>query len=79
MIIKDLEISKELSGKELSAVRGGGVNTAQQNGPIQATFAGVSLFSPNTQIAPQTLSQSNLDFNISTVVASAGVLTGQLS
>lgn len=41
MMIKDLEISKELTGEELSAVRGGGVSQSQQ--AVGAIYSGYQM------------------------------------
>jgi len=80
MFIKDLEISKELSGKELSAVRGGGIQSANQFGSLQLVGGSlVSIGSPNVQANPQTLTQTMTDVNVATVVASANVGLFQIS
>jgi hypothetical protein len=47
MMIKDLEMSKELAGEELSEVRGGAntlVQISEQNAPV--SVAGGGVFSP---------------------------------
>ena len=80
MFIKDLEISKELSGKELSAVRGGGIQSANQFGSVQFVGGGLlSIGSPNVQANPQTLTQTMTDVNVATIIASANVLVPQIS
>ena len=65
MIIKDLEISKELSGKELSAVRGGGTNIGVQGG-IVAAQGGLSFFSPMTFVNAPSQTQTNTEVEINT-------------
>jgi hypothetical protein len=75
LIIKDLETSKELSGKELSAVRGG--NSALFQGG-QAVLGGfgignttVALNIPigvQTEVNPVTI----VDLNLANIIGSAG-------
>ena len=62
MMIKDLEMSKELNGEELSAVRGGGtaVTTAGIVGPV--LNGNGSLI--DIQVAPIIVNQIALDFNL---------------
>jgi len=70
MLIKDLEMSKELNGEELSAVRGGtAITTAGIIGPV--LNGNGSLI--DLQVAPIIVNQIALDFNIdvSNVTATA--------
>ena len=77
MEIKDLAVSKELSAEELEAVKGGS-NIALVQGPVQmAGNGGFNFASPNVQIAPQTVTQTDTTVDIATVIASAGTLIGQ--
>jgi hypothetical protein len=82
MMIKDLEISKELTGKDLSAVRGG-ANFALVGGLNQAVFQGGGIFSPNTNVAVNvpTVTQADIhpeiNLNLANVLASANTLLGQ--
>jgi hypothetical protein len=71
MMIKDLEISKELSGKELSAVRGGGLNFGVQGGVVAAQ-PGLSFFSPQTIVNTPVLVQTNteVDLNLANIIGS---------
>jgi hypothetical protein len=83
MMIKDLEISKELSGKDLSAVRGG--NFALVGGLNQGVVQGGGIFSPNTNVAVNAPSVTQTDvrpesnLNIANVVASANTLLAQFA
>ncbi len=87
MMIKDLEMRKDLASEELSAVRGG-ANTIEQGGqnaPVTAASAG--FFSPqivtsvpvNAPVA--VLLDNDLDLSLETKVAnvtqSLGTLIGQ--
>ena len=75
MLIKDLEISKELSRKDLSAVRGGD-NTLLQGG--QAVFGGFGIGNPviavntpvgvQTEVTPVTI----VDLNLANIIGSLG-------
>ncbi len=77
MQIKDLEVSKELSAEELEAVKGGS-NLAVLMGPVQAAGnGGFNFASPNVQIAPQTVTQTDTTVDIATVIASANTAIGQ--
>ncbi len=77
MEIKDLAVAKELSAEELEAVKGGS-NVAFVVGPQQfAGNGGFNFASPNVQIAPQTVTQTDTTVSIATVVASAGTLIEQ--
>jgi hypothetical protein len=82
MLIKDLEMTKELSGAELSAVRGGG-NFAAQIGSTQAVGgAGSILFaSPVVQANPQTITQNDNDTNVdvATITNVGGILASLLA
>lgn len=79
MMIKDLEISKELTAGELSAVRGGDASTAgQQFGSGQAVGAGlISIGSPAIQVNPQIMPQIALNLDIAAIIASANAAVGQ--
>ncbi len=85
MMIKDLEMRKELAAEELSAVRGG--SNSISNGDLIAPVAaanGPSVFSPQTVVstpvyAPTNVLQDNdtkvdLDTSVANVLGSA--LTG---
>jgi hypothetical protein len=63
MLIKDLEMTKELSGAERSAVRGGG-NFAAQIGSAQLVGGAVLFASPVVQANPQTITQNDNDTNV---------------
>jgi hypothetical protein len=65
MLIKDLEMSKELGGNELAAVRGGD-NFAQQIGSSQLVDGKVAFASPVIQANPQTITQSDDDTKVDT-------------
>jgi hypothetical protein len=77
LMIKDLEISKDLTGEELSTVRGG-FNFGAQGG--QAVGAGglLSIGSPVIAVNVPSLTQldihpvTNVDLNLANIVASAG-------
>ena len=62
LMIKDLEISKELSGQELSAVRGGSVT--QNVGGAAIVNGGSNLFSTNTAVAANSV--TGIDFHPTT-------------
>jgi hypothetical protein len=76
MLIKDLEMTKELSGKDLAAVRGG-ANFAIIGGPVQQAnltqaSAGFSLVGPLAVSAPTqafvpTVNQTDTDVDINSV------------
>jgi hypothetical protein len=71
MMIKDLEMTKELSREERAAVRGGS-NFALLVGPSQAAQnGGFSFASPVVQVAPQTVTQTDTTVDIASVIASA--------
>jgi len=72
MMIKDLEISKELSGKELSTVRGGAANVGLQGGVFGAQ-PGLNFFSPQFIVNTPTLNQIAIDLPIT-----VGVFTGSI-
>jgi hypothetical protein len=77
LMIKDLDLNKELSREERAAVRGGSnfayvVGSAQVVGPVD-----VSIGSPNVQNNPQTLTQTDTTVELATVIASANTLIGQ--
>jgi hypothetical protein len=62
MNIQDLDMTKDLSHDE-RAVRGGSANFGYIGGPVLATNAGPSLFSPvtNVQIFAPVQTQTNVD------------------
>jgi hypothetical protein len=87
MMIKDLEMSKELAGEELSSVRGGANSIVQggQNAPV--TVHGGGFFSPQTvtnaavnapfaQLSDNDL-RLKLDTDVANVVQSFGTLIRQ--
>jgi hypothetical protein len=82
MIIKDLEISKELSRKELCGVRGG-FNFANVGGQAIVT-AGGSVLSPLTASNSPIVAQSEVhpvttvDLNTANVIGSLGTLLFQV-
>jgi hypothetical protein len=74
MLIKDLEMTKELSGKDLAAVRGG-LNFAAIGGPVQqanqaqVSGGGFSLVGPiaisaPTQVFVPTITQTDTDVDL---------------
>ncbi|MFM9886846.1 MAG: hypothetical protein ACKVQT_27780 [Burkholderiales bacterium] len=71
ILIKDLAISKDLNSEDLAAVRGGS-NVAFLVGPTQVAQngGGFNFGSPNVQVAPQTVTQSDTTVSIASVVAS---------
>ena len=81
MMIKDLEISKELSRDDLSAVRGGS-NFGFQGGQSVSGGSLLSIGSPVTAVNAPSMNQidfhptTTTDVNVATVTASA--LTGVL-
>ena len=78
LTIKDLEISKDLTREELSAVRGGGIFGAQGGTDVQTS--GLNLFSPVTIVNVPTLTAldihpvTNVNVDVANVIGSA--LTG---
>ena len=85
MMIKDLEMSKELASEELSEVRGGEntlVQTSVQNAPVNAFGGGVG--SPvfinsapvNTQVGQITDNDLDLDIENKTANVLASAFTG---
>jgi hypothetical protein len=88
MMIKDLEMHKELAAEELSTVRGG--SNSISNGSLVAPVAaanGPSVFSPQTVVsapvyAPTNVLQDsdttvNLDNKLANVIGSFGTFIGQ--
>jgi hypothetical protein len=73
LMVKDLEISKELTRKELSGVRGG-VALAGAGGQTLG-MPGISLFSPivavNTPIATAINVEPKIDIDVANVIGSA--------
>jgi len=77
LMIKDLEMTKELSREERAAVRGGS-NAAVLFGAVQsAQNGGFSFASPVSQVAPQTVAQNDTTVQIANVLASANTLIEQ--
>lgn len=77
MEIKDLAVSKELGAEELAEVRGGS-NAALLFGPAQvAGNGGFNFASPNIQVAPQTVVQTDTLVDIASVLASLNTAIGQ--
>jgi len=89
MMIKDLEMSKDLDRDALSAVRGGG-NSISQGGidaPVANIGAGFSFASPTTIVSAPVntptaiLNDNDLDLDISTktanVLGSLGTVVAQ--
>ena len=89
MMIKDLEMSKDLDRDALSAVRGGG-NSISQGGidaPVANIGAGFSFASPTTIVSAPVntptaiLNDNDLDLDIATktanVLGSLGTLVAQ--
>ncbi len=76
--IKDIAISKALSNDDLAAVRGGS-NVAFLVGPTQVAQngGGFNFGSPNVQVAPQTVTQSDTTVNIASVIASMNTALAQ--
>ena len=76
--IKDIAINKDLSSEDLAAVRGGS-NVAFLVGPVQNTQngGGFNFASPNVQVAPQTVTQSDTTVNIASVIASMNTAIAQ--
>jgi hypothetical protein len=63
MMIRDLEVSKELSRKDLAAVRGG-FNFGAQGGQQVGQFGLLNFASPVIALNMPTLVQPNTDVNI---------------
>jgi hypothetical protein len=63
MMIKDLEMTKELAAEERAAVRGGD-NFAKQVGSTQLVGGKVLFASPVIQANPQTITQNDNDTNV---------------
>jgi len=79
MMIKDLEMSKDLDREALSAVRGGSFNTIQQGGivaPVNVASGGFAFGSPTTVVSAPvnapvaTLNDNDLDLDVITKSAS---------
>jgi len=76
LMIKDLEMNKELTRDDLSAVRGGS-NFGYQGGQFVATGSLLSIGSPVTAVNAPSLTQTDFhpvtetELNLATVVASA--------
>ena len=77
MIIKDLEVSKELCRKELAAVRGG-FNIGIQGGQFVSQAGLLNFASPVTATNAPSLPQNYTDVGInSAVIANSLALVGQ--
>jgi hypothetical protein len=89
MMIKDLEMHKDLAGAELTAVRGGNSNSIR-NGDLFAPVVaanGPSVFSPQTVVSAPVYTPTNvlldndvkvdLDTKVANVVGSLGTFIGQ--
>ena len=78
ILIKDLAISKDLNSEDLAAVRGGS-NLALLVGPVQNTQngGGFNFASPNIQVAPQIVTQTDTTVDIASVIASMNTAIGQ--
>lgn len=63
MIVKDLEVSKELSGKELAAVRGG-FNIGYQGDQFVGQSGLLNFASPVTAVYVPTMPQIDTSVNI---------------
>jgi hypothetical protein len=81
MLIKDLEISKELSRKDLCAVRGGfnvalvgGQFVASGGGVLNTTAATNAPIVAQNEVAPVTV----VDLNTANVIGSLGTFIAQL-
>ncbi|MGH9719040.1 MAG: hypothetical protein ACRD8O_02420 [Bryobacteraceae bacterium] len=75
MMIKDLEISKELSGKDLAAVRGGFTMNASQFGYNEAVQGGgVIIGSPVFASYTGTQNQTGAQAQIASLVNSLGLV-----
>jgi hypothetical protein len=77
LTIKDLEINKDLTGEELSAVRGG-FNFGAQGGQTVGAAGLLSIGSPVIAVNVPALTQldihpvTSIDLNLANIVASAG-------
>ncbi len=78
LLIKDLEMNKALSNEDLAAVRGGS-NLALLVGPVQnaQNGGGFNFASPNIQVAPQIVTQTDTSVDIASVIASMNTAIGQ--
>ncbi len=78
ILIKDLEMNKALSNEDLAAVRGGS-NLALLVGPVQNSQngGGFNFASPNIQVAPQIVTQTDTTVDIASVIASMNTAIGQ--
>jgi lactobin A/cerein 7B family class IIb bacteriocin len=79
MMIKDLEVSKELSREELAAVRGGSTNIGVAGGAAATQFGLLNFASPQTVVSMPTIVQPNIevDINLAQLLGSIGTV-GQL-
>jgi hypothetical protein len=68
MFIKDLEVSKELSRKELAAVRGGGDNFALVGGAAAFQASALSIGSGQTVTNAPVVVQPNTELDINSAV-----------
>jgi hypothetical protein len=71
MFVKDLEVSKELSRKDLAAVRGG-FNFGYQGGPVASQAGLLNFASPQTVVSAPTMPQvyTNVDINLANILGS---------
>ena len=76
--IQDLKSTKELSRANLAAVRGGS-NFGVLAGPLQfaQNGGGFNFASPNIQVAPQIVTQTDTSVDIASVIASMNTAIGQ--
>jgi hypothetical protein len=82
MLIKDLEITKELSHEERAAVRGGYNQIGLNVGGSQSVGAGFLFGSPVTMVqGPQinANTSTNTDVNVASIANSAYSAIGQLA
>lgn len=71
MMIRDLEVSKELSRKDLAAVRGG-FNFGYQGGPVASQAGLLNFASPQTVVNVPTMPQiyTDVDINLANILGS---------
>ncbi len=81
MIVKDLEITQELSHEESAAVRGGNTQVGLNAGGPQSVAGGFLFASPVTQVSgPQINANTDTttDVNVANILNSAYAGIGQL-
>jgi hypothetical protein len=77
MFIKDLEVSKELSRKELAGVRGG-FNFGIQTGAVAYQAGLLNVGSPQSVVSAQSMPQTYTDVGINTAnILNSLALVGQ--